>query len=127
MGNGKQGLYRQEPISCEQGPIYMKSELAQAAFSTVDAQVRSTPSLGEFEFAYQARVAIEKIRFAIKQLDRIVSGAHCIQEVSLQLVDALDRLQSTERKFELRSRSGNLSSISLSAPERSVDFSDPLR
>jgi hypothetical protein len=118
-------VYTTRPIAGAQGQIDMKSELAQAVFSTVDAQVRSTPSLSEFEFAYQARVAIEKIRFAIKQLDRLTSGTHCIQEVSLQLVDALDRLQSAERKFELRSRTGNRSSILLSASERSVGFSDP--
>lgn len=34
---------------------------------TIEADVQSRPSAIEFEMAYQARVAIDRIRFAVRQ------------------------------------------------------------
>jgi hypothetical protein len=54
--------------------------------------------------AYQIRVAIDRIRFAIKTTDQSVRHPGQLQEVSLQLLDALDRLESAERGFQRRFR-----------------------
>ena len=65
---------------------------------------------GEFELAYQVRVAIDCIRFAIKATDQSVAEpnevreASLLHEANLQLLDALDRLQSSERRFQGRFR-----------------------
>jgi hypothetical protein len=60
----------------------------------------------EFELAYQVRVAIDCIRFAIKATEQSSERP----EASLQLLDALDRLQSAEisfqRTFRIRSANG---------------------
>jgi len=54
--------------------------------------------------AYQARVAIEKIRFVIKQTEQIAGQSDQGQEIRLRFLDALDRLESIERRFQVRSR-----------------------
>ena len=65
---------------------------------------------GEFELAYQVRVAIDCIRFAIKATEQSVEEPNEIRQASLrqeanfQLIDALDRLQSAERRFQGRFR-----------------------
>jgi hypothetical protein len=65
---------------------------------------------GEFELAYQVRVAIDCIRFAVKATEQSVEEPNEIrqaslrQEANLQLLDALDRLQSAERRFQLKFR-----------------------
>jgi hypothetical protein len=58
----------------------------------------------EYHFAYQARVAIDKIRFAIKEAEKFSHGADQMREVTFQLVDALDRLESGDRHFQKRFR-----------------------
>ena len=82
----------------------MKSELVQEVFSLIESEVLRRPSPMEFEMAYQARVAIEKIRFATKQTEQFAGHADCAQEVGLQLLDVLDRLESIDRRFQVRSR-----------------------
>lgn len=65
---------------------------------------------GEFELAYQVRVAIDCIRFAIEATEQSVEEPNEIRQASLrqeadfQLIDALDRLQSAERRFQVRFR-----------------------
>jgi hypothetical protein len=81
------------------------SELAKEVFSIMEARIPATPSPSEFELAYQARVAIDKIRFAVKHIERANSNAAPLFEVSLQLLDALDRLEAAERNFQRRFRS----------------------
>ncbi|HEX4170355.1 MAG TPA: hypothetical protein VHZ55_33225 [Bryobacteraceae bacterium] len=78
------------------------SELAQEVFSLVEEKIRSRRSSMEFEMAYQIRVAGERIRFAIKAIDKIGTGPASVQEISLQLLDALNRLEETERRFQNR-------------------------
>jgi hypothetical protein len=69
-----------------------------------DRQVRTQPSPIEFEMAYQVRVAIDRIRFAIKATDQFAQHPQQLLEAGLQLLDALDRLESAERGFQRRYR-----------------------
>ena len=69
----------------------------------IEAEVQERPSALEFELAYQARVAIDRIRFAIKATE---SRNHPdqLKEAGMQLMDALDRLEAAERRFQNRWR-----------------------
>jgi hypothetical protein len=77
------------------------SELAKEVFAVVKAKVLRTASPIEFEMAYQVRIAIEHIRFAIREVEKRMPSQH-LCEVSLQLADALDRLESADRHFQER-------------------------
>ena len=70
----------------------------------LEAEVRSRPSALEFEMAYQARVAIDRIKFAIKHAEQFAEPCIHMREVGLQLLDALERLESLDRRFQIRSR-----------------------
>src|SRR5215471_3051175 len=63
---------------------------------------RNRPSPIEFEMAYQVRVAIDRIKFAIKHCEEFGPRTEQRREVGLQLLDALDRLESAERNFQRR-------------------------
>lgn len=82
------------------------SELAKEVFAIVEAKILGRPSVVEFEMAYQARVAIERIRFAIKLSERALPVTADGHEAGMQLLDALDRLESIDRRFQERSRMG---------------------
>jgi hypothetical protein len=71
---------------------------------TIEAEVRSRPSPLEFEMAYQARVAMDRIRFAIKHAEQFSKPCIHMREASLQLLDALERLESLDRRFQARSQ-----------------------
>ena len=58
----------------------------------------------EFEVAYQTCVAIDRIKLAVKQTEGAEGRDDRIHEAGLLLLDALDRLQSVERRFQQRSR-----------------------
>jgi hypothetical protein len=62
------------------------------------------PSATEYEMAYQARVAIDRIRFAIRQTEQAGGRADQVRETAMQLLDALNRLESVERRFQQRAR-----------------------
>lgn len=79
-----------------------ESTLAQEVFSLIEANLISKPSPREFQMAYQVRVALERIRFALKQLEQIRVMANSIHEASLQLLNALERLESADRGFRSR-------------------------
>jgi hypothetical protein len=77
----------------------MKSEMAQEVFSLI--QVASGQySAVEFELAYQARVAMDRIRFAIRVTENPDARQEQLREAGLQLLDALDRLNTAERSFQ---------------------------
>jgi hypothetical protein len=80
------------------------SELAKEVFSIVESRVLSRPSPAEFEMAYQIRVAIDCIRFAIKATEEFTQQPQRLKEAGMQLVDALDRLESAEQIFQRRFR-----------------------
>ena len=71
---------------------------------TIEADVRSRPSAIEFEMAYQARVAIDRIKFAIKHAEQFAMPCDTMREAGLQLLDALERLEGLDRRFQARSR-----------------------
>ncbi len=82
----------------------MNSEMMHRVIETIEADVRSRPSAIEFEMAYQARIAIDRIKFAIKHAEQFLKPCMPMNDVGLQLLDALQRLESVDRRFQLRSR-----------------------
>jgi hypothetical protein len=71
----------------------------------IEADVQSRPSPMEFEMAYQARIAIDRIKFAIKHAEQFARPCEAMREVGLELLDALERLETVDRRFQARSRS----------------------
>lgn len=82
----------------------MSSEAMYQILEQIEADVQSRPSPIEFEMAYQARVAIDRIKFAIKHTEQFAPRTETIREAGLQLLDALERLESVDRRFQQRSR-----------------------
>ena len=82
----------------------VSSEGMGQILQTIESEVRSRPSAMEYEMAYQARIAIDRIRFAIKQTEQIVRHSDQAREASL--VDALDRLEAADRHFQNRFHGG---------------------
>ena len=81
----------------------MKSELAEEILELIEARSRARPTPVEFEMAYQARVAIDRIRFAIKHMEQFAPRTDELREADLQLLDALERLERVDRRFQQRS------------------------
>src|SRR5436853_6039868 len=77
----------------------MKSEVLQEFVAMIEADAQLRPSPGEFEMAYQARVAIDRIRFAIKATESTREHPDELRKAGMQLLDALDRLEAAERRF----------------------------
>lgn len=82
------------------------SELAKEVFSLVEEKILSRRSSMEFEMAYQARIACDRIRFAIRNTEEFSSHSAQVREANFQLLDALDRLESADRQFQSRFRTG---------------------
>jgi len=82
----------------------MSSEILHQRIEPIEAEVRSRPSPIEFEMAYQARVAIDRIKFAIKHTEQFSTPCIHMRDAGLQLLDALDRLESLDRRLQIRSR-----------------------
>ena len=70
----------------------------------IEVGAQSRPSAMEFEMAYQARVAIDRIKFAIKHTEQFARPCEAMREVGLELLDALGRLEALDRRFQVRSR-----------------------
>jgi hypothetical protein len=70
----------------------------------IETDGQSRPSAIEFEMAYQSRVAIDRIKFAIKHTEQFTKPCVYMREVGLQLLDALERLESLDRRFQARTR-----------------------
>jgi len=81
----------------------MKSQLAEEIFELIEARSHPRPGPIEFEMAYQARVAIDRIRFAIKHTEQFAPRTDELREAELQLLDALERLERVDRRFQQRS------------------------
>jgi hypothetical protein len=86
----------------------MNSEVMNQIRQIIDAKAQAQPTPMEFELAYQARVAIDRIRFAIKNTEQFAPRTEQMQEAGMQLLDALERLESAERRFQHRFRTGEL-------------------
>ncbi len=82
----------------------MSSEIMHQIIETIEADVKSRPSAIEFEMAYQARVAADRIKFAIKHTEQFAHPCDAIREASMQLLDVLERLEALDRNFQTRSR-----------------------
>ena len=80
----------------------MPENVAGIISQTIESEVRTRPSALEYEMAYQARIAVDRIRFAIKQTEQFARHSDQAREASLQLVDALDRLEVADRHFQSR-------------------------
>lgn len=94
----------------------MSSEIMNQILETIEEEMNSKPSAIEFEMAYQARVAIDRIKFAITHVEKFARPCDEMREAGLHLLDALDRLDAVDRRFQARSR--------LSRPNRN-GTSDP--
>lgn len=82
----------------------MSSEAVRQILKNIEDEVTSRPSAIEFEMAYQSRVAIDRIKFAIKNTEQYGPRTDQIREAALQLLDALQRLETVDRRFQERSR-----------------------
>src|SRR5579863_4358114 len=91
----------------------MSSEVIDQILLMIEHRANSGPSAFEFEMAYQARVAIDRIRFAIKQTDGFGPQTDQSRDASLQLLDALQRLETVDHRFQERSRNGSGSSMTM--------------
>jgi hypothetical protein len=100
------------PTPGEEG--FMPSEMIRQVLRMIDARGSFASVAVDYELAYQARVAIDQIRFAIRRTEEFAPRTDQLREDGLQLLDALDRLQSTEHGFrsafvcEVRMRNPNL-------------------
>ena len=56
--------------------------------------------------AYQIRVASDQIRFAIKSSEQCCRDQGVMTEVRMQLLDALQRLETAERHFSQATGNG---------------------
>ena len=82
----------------------MSSEIMQEVLQMIEAEVQSRSTAVDYELAYQVRVAIERIRFAIRHTEKFAPHTDQITQVGLQLLDALDRLETADRRFQQRFR-----------------------
>lgn len=81
----------------------MASEAMRNVVAMIEANAQRRPSVAEFEMAYQVRVAMDRIRFAIR-ITEMGQISEQIAEALSQLADALDRLDSADRRFQDRWR-----------------------
>jgi hypothetical protein len=70
----------------------------------IESRCQARPTPMEFEMAYQARVAADGIRFAIKHAEQFAPHTDEMRQAGLQLLDALERLENIDRRFQRRSR-----------------------
>jgi hypothetical protein len=82
----------------------VKAGISQQIVAMIEAEAQFHPSWFDFEIAYQARVAMDRIRFAIRATENADGKAEQLREVTLQLLDALDRLGPADRNFQCRFR-----------------------
>ena len=82
----------------------MSLEIMRQIIGTIQADAMSRPSALEFEMAYQVRVAIDRIKFAIRHADQFAKPCDAMREAGMQLLDALQRLEALDRRFQVRSQ-----------------------
>jgi hypothetical protein len=89
----------------------MKSQIVRELLSLIEDHVASRPSPIEYEMAYQVRVAIDRIRFAISELEKIGRSPEGTREAALQLLDVLDRLKAADLRFQTHFRGPRISGL----------------
>ncbi len=82
----------------------MSTKKARKILRNTEDERNSHPSATEFEMAYHSRIAIDRIRFAIKHSELFVQRTEASYEAGMQLLDALQRLERVDRRFQERSR-----------------------
>jgi hypothetical protein len=97
----------------------MPSKVMQEVVQMIEAEVQSRPTAVDYELAYQARVAIDRIRFAIRHIEEFTPRTDQIREAGLELLDALDRLENADQRFQQRFRAPTANGKA--RPLRSVD------
>jgi hypothetical protein len=85
----------------------MSSETLHKIVEMIHTEAHLRPSAMEFEIAYQARVAADCIKFAIKHAEQFSHPCDRMREASLKLLEALDRLEQADRRFQICSRPRN--------------------
>jgi hypothetical protein len=85
----------------------MASETMHRIVELIESSAQSRPSPIEFEMAYQVRVAMDRIRFAIKHIEQFGPHTDQMWEAGIQLLEALQRLEVVDRRFQARSRAGS--------------------
>jgi len=75
----------------------MSIEVMRQIIETIEADATSRPSAIEFEMAYQARVAIDRIKFAIRHAEQFAKPCDAMREAGMQLLDALQRLEALDQ------------------------------
>ena len=86
----------------------MQLETKRQDLAPIEADSR--PFVMDYEMAYQVRVVIDRIKFAIKHTEQLGRHPDQMREVGLQLLDALERLESADRHFQCRTRMTSVSS-----------------
>jgi len=81
----------------------MSSEIMRRIIDAIESDAASRPSAVEFEMAYQVRVAIDRIKFAIRHTEQFSKPCEATREAGMQLLDALQRLEALDRRFQARS------------------------
>jgi hypothetical protein len=84
----------------------MTSKFVEELVAELTLVAHSAPSAFEFEMAYQCRVACDRIRFAIRNIEPRETGPGALRDSCLQLMEALGRLENVERRFLSRSGRG---------------------
>ena len=82
----------------------MSSRIMHQIVDALTTEARITPSPTEFELAYQVRVAIDRIKIAIRQNETFSAHSDQCGDTNLMLLDALDRLEEADRHFQDRCR-----------------------
>ncbi len=90
----------------------IRSDIVKEFVAMIEADAQNRPSPAEFEMAYQARVAIDRIRFAVKATEMSAERSEPLKseplkEAGMQLLDALDRLEAADRRFQDRWRTAS--------------------
>ena len=77
----------------------MSSDAMREFLEVVEAEVQSRPTATEFEMAYQARVAMDRIRFAIKHTEQFGPRTDQMREAGLQAARCTWSLGIRRAKF----------------------------
>ncbi len=83
-----------------EGAQHIRIDLALNLCSCLIRKVRSRFCPMAFETACQAFIPIDRTRLATQQIERLAFRPDEMQQVSFQLLDALDRLRSAEHDYQ---------------------------
>ena len=71
----------------------MSSETMHKIVELLESAAHEQPSPMEFEMAYQARIASDRIRFAIRHADQLAKTCEQMRDDCLQSLEALERME----------------------------------